>query len=140
MKSCIKYLFSLVLLVSNSMSDIYSQTKVEKMFEQAEVYYSNDQLDSALIIFQEITKKFPKHKLYPKAFYNVGYTAWQMQNYDLTILTFEQILKSDFNDMEKGPGTGIMSEPYAIYKHRSSAILSETYLAKNDYNKALEYL
>jgi tetratricopeptide (TPR) repeat protein len=119
---------------------ILSQNKVEVLFIKAEEYYNNQQLDSALNVYKEITVKYPKHKLYPRAFYNVGYTAWQLDKYDLAIEVFKKILRSNFDDNEKGPGEGLMSEPYAIYKHRSCIILYEIYFARLEYSTALKYL
>lgn len=107
-------------------------------FDEATNFFEEEKFSEALNAFQHIVDNNPKNENYPKAFYNVGYIHYIQKDYDKAIKIFKAILESDFDETER-LGGGIMDDPYANYRHRSSEILSEIYYNKNKFDMALQY-
>lgn len=100
-----------------------------------DVYYKME-YDSAVMKFQNFIKNFPKSELIGRAKYNIAYIYRETVQNEKAILAFKEILRTKVN--EKDVYGGIM-EQFTLYKHRSSAILTEIYLEKKDYKNALYY-
>lgn len=108
-------------------------------FDQGLKYLNERKYAEAKEPFREIVAHHPHNIIYSRAFYNLGYIYYERREYDSAINIFKNILKSDFNDTEELGGS-IMSEPYANYRHRASALLSDIYSAENLPDSALQYL
>ncbi|MGE5944882.1 MAG: tetratricopeptide repeat protein [Flavobacteriales bacterium] len=108
------------------------QQEFEKIMD---VYYKKE-FDSAVVKFQNFIKDFPNSELTGRAKYNIAYIYRETKQNDKAIFAFKEILNSQLN--EKDAFGGIM-EQYALYKHRSSAILADIYIEKKEYQTALEY-
>lgn len=74
-----------------------------------------------------------------KAHYNCAYITLLKKDTANAITLFDEIINSDYNELDRGgTGSGLMGEPYALYKNNSSKMLAQIYLAKHDYKKALK--
>lgn len=127
-------LFSVLIVHS-----IYAQKMPSDYFVEAEKFLEEDNLESALSIYQFIVDNYPRNELYPRALFNTGYIYLLQKNYVSSISIFMNILNSNFNEKEI-LGGNIMDDPFTNYKHRSSALLSDIYYANNMYDSALYYL
>tara|TARA_R110001592_G_C13082410_1_gene742743 strand:+ start:555 stop:1412 length:858 start_codon:yes stop_codon:yes gene_type:complete len=116
-----------------------AQEKIGKLFEAAEKSIKVENLDSALFYYEFITENFKDNQSYSRALFNKAYVLRMLGENEKSKDLFKQILKSKFNDNEKGPGSGIVSEPYAIYKHRAARNLAELHLEESSYKIALKY-
>ena len=106
-------------------------------FDLAINTYYDEELDSALVLFQKFLLNHPDSPLVPKVKYNIGYILREVGKDEESIPVFEEILASDYNDREKFGG---LMEQYALYKHRSASHLAEIYLDAGDYEKAKKYI
>jgi tetratricopeptide (TPR) repeat protein len=118
---------------------LFAQKIPSDYFDEGEIYFEKEQYDKALIAFKYIVDNHPKNELYPMAYFNVGFIYFIQKKYEESIIIQKNILKENFNEMEE-TGKGIMDDPYANYKHRSSEILSDIYFENNKYDSALYYL
>ncbi len=127
----------LLLMISTSGT---SQKPVE-LFEQAVDFYNDGELDSALFIFQKLyTKGKGDETLVAKAHYNMGDIFMEKKDYKNAKKVFMEILDANYNEMDEGGlGSGIMGEPYALYKNNCCKNLAKIALEEKDYKKALEY-
>lgn len=105
-------------------------------FDQAMDIYYKKEYDSAVVKFQNFIRNFPNSELIGRAKYNIAYIYRETDQNDKAIPAFKEILNSRLN--EKDAFGGIM-EQYTLYKHRSSSILAEIYIEKEDFQTALEY-
>jgi tetratricopeptide (TPR) repeat protein len=119
---------------------VFSQ-KAQKQFEYASALYEAGKFDSALYSFANIYNKGRgSETLIAKAYYNIGVIYLEQKRNTYAKEIFENILESDFDEMDRGgTGSGIMGEPYAIYKNRSCRILAAIALDEKDYETALKY-
>jgi len=122
-------------------TNVFSQKKVVKQFGHAIELYDSKIYDSSFIIFQQIYRKGRGDlSLISKAYYNMGYILLITKDYANAKMIFEDILTSDFDDMDEGgTGEGLMAEPYALYKNNSCNILAKLALEEKDFKKALAY-
>lgn len=120
-------------------SSLSGQIPVDSLFKIAEEQFEEENADSSYAIYKTIVETHKTHKSYSKALYNLTWTAMSLKKYDAAEKASLELLNSDFNDYEKGPGQGLMSEPYVLYKHRVCKILSDIYIRKADYKSALKY-
>ena len=120
-------------------TNIFSKDNPEEFFAKGEKYYQEGNYKKAYSVFEKFLKKFPNDEGYPKAFYNTGIISLKISDTIKAESIFKNILNSNFNDLE-GSGKDIMDNPYTLYKHNSSRILSEIYFNRKNYNKALDYL
>lgn len=119
----------------------YSQKMPSDYFDEALTYLDSSDYNRALCSFEFIVNNYPKNELYPRAYYNIGYIYYLKEQYDSSIIIFNNIVTGDFeNDYKTGPGKGIMSDPYTLYKHSASIMLHVIYFEKKDYTNALKYL
>lgn len=100
-----------------------------------DIYYKKN-YDSTIVKFQKFIKDFPNSKLTGRAKYNIAYIYRETEQNDKAISSFKEILNTKLN--EKDDYGGIM-EQFALYKHRSSAILADIFIEKKDYQTALEF-
>ncbi len=128
-----------LLILLFACSSLYGQIPVDSLFKIAGEQYEEDNVDSAYTIYKAIVDHHKTDKFYSRALYNLSWTAMNLEKYDVAEKASLELLHSDFNDYEKGPGQGLMSEPYALYKHRACKILSDIYIEKADYKSALKY-
>jgi tetratricopeptide (TPR) repeat protein len=139
-----------VLLILMLASVLYgnSQTKKEKekviddLFYDAEKHVDDSAFAEAVTTYKQIAKLARKKSSdYARAVYNVGYTYYLQRNDSAAEQVFLQILGSDFNEMDRGgKGSGIMQDPYALYKHNACEQLAEIEFNRNNYAKALQYI
>ena len=120
--------------------NVFSQ-KTGLQFEQAIKFYEAKEFDSALALFTKIYKKGKGSlDMIAKAHYNIAETYMQKKDTVNAKKIFEEILRSDYDDTDKGGiGSGIMGEPYALYKYHCCTYLAEIALAEKKYTDALEY-
>ncbi|MGQ8868025.1 tetratricopeptide repeat protein [Myroides sp. TSA_177.3] len=119
---------------------LYSSS-VDKSAKELAVDIRDKMLIKAIDLYQELIKEYPKSKWTFRALNNIGFAELALQNKDKAKLHFEQVLKSNANDKEKGgAGSGIMGEPYANYKNRAARELAKIYIEEQNFDKALEYL
>lgn len=98
-------------------------------------------LEKALEFYQELIDDFPESDLLFRALNNKGFIELALEDTEEATKTFQKILDSEADDMEKGGlGSGIMAEPYANYKNRAAKILAKIYIEEKDYKKAIDYL
>ncbi|PZF74824.1 hypothetical protein DN068_01100 [Taibaiella soli] len=107
-------------------------------FDEGTKAFKSNRFDAALQSFRYLVNHHPKNDLYPEALYNYGVCFYELKLNDSAIGVFNQILKSNVNDKQKMPG-GIVADPYANYKNRSSSMLSLIYEDKKMYEKAIYY-
>lgn len=100
-----------------------------------DIYYT-EEYDSAVVRFQDFINDFPKSDLIGRAKYNIAYIYRETKQNEKAIAAFKEILNTKLK--EKDAYGGIM-EQFALYKHRSSSILTDIFLEKKDYQTALEY-
>ncbi|KAA5533807.1 hypothetical protein F0919_14860 [Taibaiella lutea] len=107
----------------------YSKEIKESILEKAQNYY------------KELIKDYPGSKYLFRTYNNEAFIALQLNNRAEAIGLFQEILKSNADDKEKGGiGSGIMGEPYANYKNRAAKEIAELYIADSNYTLALTYL
>ncbi|AWH84087.1 hypothetical protein HYN59_02715 [Flavobacterium album] len=117
----------------------YSQKTVREYFDDGITYAGNEDYQNAASSFKYIVDNHPKDSLYPLALYNVAYVYAAGEDYMNAIPSYERILASDLKEDDL-IGGDIMASPYANYKYKASRDLCRIYIAKEDYEKALEYL
>jgi tetratricopeptide (TPR) repeat protein len=111
------------------------------LFTKASKFCSEYEYDSAYPIFEKIFK-YGKgdESLIAKSYYNMAFIHFGNEEYDKARLIFENILDSDFDEMDKGGrGEGVMAELYALYKNNSCKHLAEIALEEKNYARALYY-
>ena len=116
---------------------ISCNTSPDKQFEKGLNFFEIDEYEKALSVFSEIIAEYNNHIVYPDSLYNFGVINYKLQEYDVAEETFLKILESDFNDLDEATN---LFEAYKLYKNKSCILLSEIYIFKNDYIKALKYL
>ena len=95
----------------------------------------------ALEYFEQIIEDYPDSDLIFRSLNNAANISYQLDHIDEAILYYKRIIDSEANDLESnGLGTGIMSEPYALYKNRATKKLAEICISQEEFSKALEYL
>jgi tetratricopeptide (TPR) repeat protein len=107
-------------------------------FDEATTLYQNEELDKALEAYLYIVENHPNNHLYPRSLYNAAYLHYKLEHDKAAIEMFVSILESDFNDKESSGG-GIMSNPFANYRHNASFFISQIYYRNKKYELALEY-
>ncbi|NOQ71733.1 MAG: tetratricopeptide repeat protein [Crocinitomix sp.] len=128
-------LFSIALLCAFIVN---AQKMPEDYFDEASNYYEEEAYTKALESYQYLIENHPKNVLYPRAFYNVGYIHFVLENDTEALKIFKAILESNFNEKED-LGGGIMSDPFTNYRHRSCEIISKIYFNNKEYESALKY-
>jgi len=96
-------------------------------------------LDYAFDQFNEIVTNHSNSELYHKALYNLAQISSILDYEEDEIKYLKMILESNADDKENSGRSGIMSNPYANFNNEASNRLSEIYIKKGNYNKALEY-
>ena len=142
-------LFNKGVSIYEVVKELYLEDKIEKidtLTQKGKIKYEilvdekESILDLAFEKFEEYTEKYPKSKLYHKALYNLAQISSQIEYYeDEEIKYLNLILSSDANDKENSGRSGLMSNPYANFKNEASKRLTEIYIEKEDFKKALEY-
>jgi len=115
------------------------QDKIEDLFQRAEEHFEKEELDSALLLYHFISENFKEHPSVPEAIYNKAYIFNRIDEKEKAKKIFIQFLKSDFSEKHSGPGEGIMSEPFSLFKHRAANHLAEIYLDEKRFRRALKY-
>jgi tetratricopeptide (TPR) repeat protein len=120
--------------------ELFAQ-KTVKMFNKAVAFVENKEYDSALVLFKKIYKKRAgSESITAKAHYNTGYVNLLKKDTPEVKKIFTEIMEEEYDEMDAGgSGSGIMAEPYALYKNNSSCILAGIYLAEKKYDSALYY-
>lgn len=115
--------------------------KVSKRFNYACELMEAKQYDSALYIFRAIYNKgIGAPPLISKSYYNMAISYLELKDSANAKRIFTDIVQSDFDDMDAGgTGSGLMAEPYALYKNRSCNMLVVIALQEQDFKTALKY-
>lgn len=116
--------------------------KLAVLFEQAEKQVEDSSYQDAIQTYRKIREVAPYNSDgYAKATYNIAYVYALLNKKDSAIRVYEEIIDSDFDEMDPGgKGSGIMADPYSLYKHNACDDLAHIYLEKKNYNKALSYI
>ena len=116
--------------------------KLTVLFEQAEKQVEDSLYQDAIQTYRKIRKVAAYNSDgYAKATYNIAYTYALLHKKDSAISVYEEIIDSDFDEMDPGgKGSGIMADPYSLYKHNACDDLAHIYLEKKNYSKALSYI
>ena len=117
----------------------FGQKMPSDYFEEAGRYYDEGKMDKALSCYLYIVENHPRNELYPRALNNVGYIYFQQQKYKKAIVAFTKLLNGGQDELEP-LGGGIMANPYANYRHRAAAQISDCYYELRQYDSALRYL
>lgn len=134
-----KYLI-LTILVFVGLTSFGQQVELrpdQTAFENALDVYYDEELDSALDLFNRFLIDYPNSDLTPRAEYNMAYILRECQRDLDAIPVFKKIIDSNYYEYE--PAGGLMEE-YALYKHRSAFFLADIYLNQRDYDKAKTYI
>jgi tetratricopeptide (TPR) repeat protein len=123
----------------------FVNTKAQKptvLFSKAAAYYEMEKYDSAFLLFAKIyTKGRGSKSLLAKAHYNLANIYLVLKDTVNAKKMFESILYEDYNEMDYGGfGSGLMAEPYSLYKNNSCKVLANIYLAEKNYSKALKFV
>jgi tetratricopeptide (TPR) repeat protein len=112
-----------------------------ELFERAYNLYTNDQPDSALLLFEKIYHiGVSDESLIAKARFNTGSIYFGKKNYSRAKKIFTDILEADYDEMDSGGmGTGLGADPYTLYKNHSCKLLAEIALIEKDYSGALHF-
>lgn len=159
--------FSSTLIAQNENEDLAIFNKGEAVYnliyEDFDIQYELDHLDTTMVeekieyevlkemkssilersleYYEDLIENYPNSKLFYRALNNVALISNQLDYKDEAIEYYNQILNSDANDKEEGGvGSGLMAEPYALYKNRAAKSLAEIYLSQENFNKAIEYI
>lgn len=98
-------------------------------------------LEQAKEKYIEIIDDFEGSPLYFRALNNLALIYLEIDEKEDAIKTFQIILRSSANDMEKGGiGSGLSSEPFSNYKNRAAKKLAQIYIEDSNYALALKYL
>jgi hypothetical protein len=113
-----------------------------KLWEQAGKYYEVKEWDKALATYTKIHEKSKVNSAdYARSFYNIGHVKLLKKDTVEAEKIFQKILESNFNELDKGgKGSGIMQEPYALYRNNASKILAQINIQRKDFKKALFYV
>ncbi len=114
----------------------------DKLFDKAHQQIDDSMYSDAIDTYRQIMKiSRPNTTPFGKACYNTGYVYELLNNYTGAKQIFGQILKANYNEMDRGgKGSGLMGEPYALYKHNACVELAEMSLREKDYKLALGYI
>lgn len=128
------------LYLEDEISKIDTLTQKGKLKYEILVNEKESILDLSFDKFEEFIEKYPKSKLYYKALYNLAKISSKLEYYeDDEIKYLNMILSSDANDKENSGRNGLMANPFANFKNEASNRLTEIYILKKDFKKALEY-
>lgn len=129
--------FTLIILLLVQLPMI-AQKMASDYFKEAENYFEGGNYKQAADVFYFIANRYPKNKLHPLALYNSALSYMKDKQDIKAIEIFNIIIEGSYNDLDHVRGS-IMDDPYANYKHNSSAMISAIFFDKTDYTKALEY-
>jgi tetratricopeptide (TPR) repeat protein len=96
-------------------------------------------LELSLDTYEEFITAYPKSKLVPKALYNLAHINSLLGETEEEISYLQQLLAAKANDRDASGRNGLMENPYANYKHEASWRLTQIYIDKGDFEKALAY-
>lgn len=141
-KIALLFLMIVSALYGNSQSRKEKEKMIDDLFYDAEKHIDDSSLNEAIATYKQITKIAKKKSSdYARAVYNTGYTYYLQHNDSAAEQVFLQILGSNFNEMDEGgKGSGLMQDPYALYKHNACQQLAEIEFSRNNYAKALQYI
>ncbi|MDH7444810.1 tetratricopeptide repeat protein [Aquimarina sp. 2201CG14-23] len=96
-------------------------------------------LDYAYEQFKEVVNNYPNSNLYHKSLYNLSHISALLGDEEKEITYLTMILESNANDREHSGRSGLMSNPYSNFKNEASNRLTNIYIAKGDFKKAIQY-
>jgi tetratricopeptide (TPR) repeat protein len=134
-----KYLLLVQCLTIFNVINVIAQKMPSDYFDEGVKYAEERNYVKALECFQFIVDNHPKNELYARSLYNLGFTYYQLKDYNRALMVFRSILVSTFNEKE-ALGGGIMDDPYTNYRHRSAQIICEIYTDTKKYDSALHFL
>lgn len=135
-------LISLVAVwLTSPMASIMAQNSADDLFKRANEATEEKHYDTACILYKEIVRDHSDSPLLPRALNNLGILTELQEDHEGAIAIFQQIIDGAFNDMEEwGAGSGIMIEPYAMYKHQASIRIARIHVRANRFTDALPYV
>ncbi|AZA53637.1 tetratricopeptide repeat protein [Chryseobacterium sp. G0201] len=121
--------------------DTINLTEQNKLRRNFAIELKENTLEKVISNYDELIKEFPQSKLIFRALNNKGFAEIENGNYDNAKKTFQKILNSNADDLEKiGVGSGIMGEPYSNYKNRALKTLARIEIRDRNYQQAVQYL
>ncbi|WPY97636.1 hypothetical protein [Christiangramia sp. OXR-203] len=122
--------------------DHLDTTKVEEKIEYELLREMKSSiLERSLEYYEEVIDNYPNSQLLYRALNNAALISNQLDYKEEAIEYYNQILNSEANDKEEGGvGSGLMAEPYALYKNRAAKSLAEIYISQKKFNEALKYI
>lgn len=131
----------LLLLVAISTIWLSCSRKGYEEFNAAESLYEKSLYQESIAKYDEVRKKYKNRRpLVAKSTYNIGQIHFENENYEQAKKEFYNLLLSTNSELDRGGvGSGIMQDPYALYKHNACKNLAEIYLQEENYEEALKY-
>lgn len=108
-------------------------------FNKGLEHYENGNLDSTLIIWEEMVDKKigVDSDVYGNAFFNIPTIYWELEEQEKAKTWYLRILASDLKDNDE---TGSLMDPHTNYKHKSATALAGLYEEEADYAQVLHWL
>jgi hypothetical protein len=132
-------LFSCLLGSGQSKTD----KAIQLLFDKGQKQVDDSLFSEAIATFKKITEVAKVNSTpYCKATFNIGYLYMMQGDDPAADRVFTQIVASEhFHDRDKGGrGSGIMQEPYALYKHDACECLAQISLRQSHFSNALKYI
>lgn len=118
------------------LSEEHEQRAGEIVNEGVELFETGDYVN-AIIVWREVYNDYKGTTSWGKATYNIGLAYINLNQYDIAIEYFLEILDSDVDDLEAGQG---IMEAYRNYRYKSCIKVSYCYEMLENYDKALDYI
>jgi len=115
---------------------------MESLFDKGYQLCEDSMFDEAVKVYEEIMERADEGSTeYGKAMYNSGYAYLAEGKIKEARKTFLDILDADYDEMDRGGrGSGLMAEPYALYKHDACENLAAMELNAGHFRSAYEYV
>lgn len=133
----------LSLLLVSLFSAAQKKDKYAPLFKQAERQIADKEYSKAILTYKTISEQAnKKSNAYSIATYNIGYTYLMLKDDSSARQVFQEMLQAKSKEFDSGggKGTGIMQEPYALYKHYASLHMAEIGLREKKYQEVLYYM
>jgi tetratricopeptide (TPR) repeat protein len=117
--------------------------KISKLFDHGLELYRDKEYDSALLVFEKVYNEGRGNfNLINKSYYNIAQIYLEKNDIKKAKALFTEIIgSSEFDDMEEGGlGSGLMADPYALYKNHSCNIMAHLALEEYHYKEALSFV
>jgi len=115
---------------------------MSSLFDKGYQLCEDSMFDEAIKVYEDIMDRADEGSTeYGKAMYNSGYAYLAEGKTKEARKTFLDILDADYDEMDRGGrGSGLMGEPYALYKHNACENLAAMELNAGHFRSAFEYI